>query len=224
MRAHGLYDAARIPSEPRRSGTPPPRVACSNMRTRVCSSPLRRASWIARYVSGPKFTPTPSVVPTVSRLLGAPRKTAAGDRSPARSRGRWRARPASTCTAQGHRSRWTRGAQGRRGRGCRRSDDAARRRTVVGGYTWHGSGGSVVGHVQCVSTNSATRCEKHEMRFDTSYTSGATTTNRRSLACHENGHTIGLAHRTDSTSCMEPALNGVTAYSSHDVAHINANY
>lgn len=94
--------------------------------------------------------------------------------------------------------------------------------TTYCGYTWNGSGGSTIGLVTCVSLSGST-CEKHELRFDTSYTSGATVTNRRSLACHENGHTVGLAHRASSDSCMPATLNGVTQYSpSHDVPHINA--
>lgn len=90
------------------------------------------------------------------------------------------------------------------------------------GYTWNGPGSGVVGLVQCVSTTSNSRCQKHEMRFDTSYTSGASTTNQRSLACHENGHTIGLAHY--SSGCMTQSISGSTTYTQHDINHINAAY
>lgn len=94
------------------------------------------------------------------------------------------------------------------------------------GYSWHGSGGSVVGLTTCVllATNPASSCEKFQVRYDESFTVGASATQRRSLACHEVGHTLGLGHTT-GTTCMVAGSAFPTAYSAHEISsHINASY
>ncbi len=94
------------------------------------------------------------------------------------------------------------------------------------GHDWMTPGNSgVVGLASCDDDNSANECERHTVRYNINFTAGTTTANRRGLACHELGHTLGLAHRTSSTSCMQqgypkPAL----AYSTHDRDHLNDNY
>lgn len=87
------------------------------------------------------------------------------------------------------------------------------------GYTWNGSGGTVVGLVSCVSLTTANTCEKHEMRFDTSFTGSTSQATQRVLACHETGHTIGLTHR--SGSCIATPLTSTNTYSGHDIGHID---
>ncbi|NUT35544.1 MAG: hypothetical protein HOV79_21030 [Hamadaea sp.] len=83
--------------------------------------------------------------------------------------------------------------------------------------------GGVVGAAFCDRLNSADECEQHTVRYNLNFTGGTSTDNRRGLACHEQGHALGLAHRDGS--CMEqgypkPTLN----YSSHDRDHLNGNY
>ncbi|MFQ5524282.1 MAG: matrixin family metalloprotease [Acidimicrobiia bacterium] len=47
----------------------------------------------------------------------------------------------------------------------------------------------------------------------------------RGIACHEQGHGVGLAHTTDPTSCMQnPATQDDYNYSPHDIIHINSLY
>ncbi len=101
--------------------------------------------------------------------------------------------------------------------------------TTFCGYSWHGSGGLVVlGRAMCVSlaTNPANACEKHEVRFDESYTGPATTTQRRHIACHEMGHTLGLTHPPqNSGSCMYADPNSTTlTFSAADITNINLFY
>ena len=97
--------------------------------------------------------------------------------------------------------------------------------TTYCGIAWHGSGGSAVGHVRCVSL-SGSACQKFEMRFDSSFTSSATTGMRKNLACHESGHTLGLGHRASiGNSCMWGAVVGsLQSIDQHDRDALNAHY
>lgn len=84
-------------------------------------------------------------------------------------------------------------------------------------------GEGVVGLATCVSLNVADECEKHSVRYEQEFTSATTVSNRRGLACHENGHAVGLLHR--SGSCMQQNYpKPMNDYSSHDISHIDANY
>lgn len=94
--------------------------------------------------------------------------------------------------------------------------------TCLGTYTWCCEAGSgIVGVVICESINSASECEQHKLYYDTDALVGGTTNYRRAVACHENGHTVGLAHI--GGSCMnDPANEAQIGWSStHDVVHIN---
>lgn len=92
------------------------------------------------------------------------------------------------------------------------------------GYSWHGSGGSLWGLTTCDSTNSASECEKHTVRYDLSYFNAAGTTDERGLACHETGHTLGLTHRDTDSRCMKTFGPYPTTLAGHDVNHLTNNY
>lgn len=94
------------------------------------------------------------------------------------------------------------------------------------GQPWHNGSSGVVGHTQCVSlVTSNGRCQKHEMRFDESFTSIATAQQRKHLACHETGHSVGFKHRTSAVdSCMWPEDFTTTRTDQHDRDALNANY
>jgi hypothetical protein len=93
------------------------------------------------------------------------------------------------------------------------------------GEAWHGAG-PVIGLTHCVSlaTNPANACEKAEVRYDESYTGGASTARRRNLACHENGHTLGLDHVVTNSSCMYYVAGSNTTFSSAERSWINSHY
>lgn len=91
--------------------------------------------------------------------------------------------------------------------------------------------GGVVGITTC-DTLSGSACKRHSLRMSTVFTSNSTTTTVRGLACHENGHAVGLGHRSvhDSDgelvfSCMHSGYpKNANAYDSHDVSAINSHY
>ncbi|MFT3887357.1 MAG: hypothetical protein QM713_04235 [Arachnia sp.] len=98
------------------------------------------------------------------------------------------------------------------------------------GGVWYSNPGATngwVGYVTCESLYGNT-CEQHYLFFDTDYMGPQSTTNERSLACHELGHTIGLLHRNNQTGvtggCMPSSVNGLTRLTDHDIAHITSNY
>jgi hypothetical protein len=50
---------------------------------------------------------------------------------------------------------------------------------------------------------------------------------RRSLVCHELGHSLGLRHTTSTSSCMyvpPSAQNIPETYNTHDINHLNTRY
>ena len=95
------------------------------------------------------------------------------------------------------------------------------------GATWHNptTGEGVVGQGRCVSLTGAGSCEQFELRYDTSFTDTTTVANRRGLACHEMGHTLGLMHRSSSSnSCMRQGYPKPQNLDAFDRAQLNAAY
>lgn len=90
-----------------------------------------------------------------------------------------------------------------------------------------------VGLVTCATLESnGDKCKQHVLRMNTYFTNNTTTANTRGLACHENGHTVGLMHRSQFDvdgelvfTCMHQQYpKNANAYDSHDVAVINNHY
>jgi hypothetical protein len=93
------------------------------------------------------------------------------------------------------------------------------------GFVWStSSSGGVVGLATCNSL-SGSACYHHSVYFHTPFTDATSTENRRALASHEFGHTLGLKHRTTgSTSMMQGYPKLSVVYDDHDKSHINAAY
>lgn len=82
-----------------------------------------------------------------------------------------------------------------------------------------------VGLTTCDLTAGAP-CDQHTVRINLNYTEKASTdtSEKRNLACHEIGHTLGLQHR-DAAGCMKQGLSTTyTDYTDHDRAHLTAEY
>lgn len=92
------------------------------------------------------------------------------------------------------------------------------------GITWHPAG-TLVGYTSCVTLSGA-KCDHFHVLYDTSYTSGLTVQQKRNLACHETGHSLGLSHPDADEQRNDSCMYDVTekTYSDHDLDHINDNY
>lgn len=99
------------------------------------------------------------------------------------------------------------------------------------GFTWfpNDGGAGVIGLVTCPSVYTPQGdCEQHKMYLSTTWASSSsgTTTQVRRLVSHEMGHTLGLAHRSSTTTAgvMEPSAPWETANytANHDLAHLDS--
>jgi hypothetical protein len=79
------------------------------------------------------------------------------------------------------------------------------------------------GYSDCISASGLTCSHWHE-NFNTSF--AYTDTKRKSLTCHEFGHTLGLHHyadHQDPQTCMETP-HWHLHFNDHDIGHVNAYY
>ncbi|HEX7165879.1 MAG TPA: hypothetical protein VF230_02750 [Acidimicrobiales bacterium] len=96
------------------------------------------------------------------------------------------------------------------------------------GQAWHPQPPNVaatVGLAVCVSLTSANTCEKHEVRYDLSWWDLQVADNnlaRRTVSCHEIGHTVGLKHENPApNTCIHQGQFQSDNINWHDLAHIN---
>lgn len=97
--------------------------------------------------------------------------------------------------------------------------------TTECGKAWFSQGGGVLASTSCHSIVSTWACDQHFVRVDLGAMDSITINGQRQLACHENGHTVGLTHSDATATCMYggyPLLS--MYYNSTDIAAINANY
>lgn len=70
-------------------------------------------------------------------------------------------------------------------------------------------------------------CMDQELRYNYTYSADFDTlTERRSVACHELGHTLGLRHPAAATNLGSCMHNGTNDYglTQHDINHLSAQY
>lgn len=98
-----------------------------------------------------------------------------------------------------------------------------------GSYESSGAGGESaswwnthLGLARCFQSVSSTRCGEWNVYFDTADIPNLSLARRRSLGCHELGHTVGLEHRNGG--CMQNPISTNLSYSSHSLGHVNGRY
>jgi hypothetical protein len=101
--------------------------------------------------------------------------------------------------------------------------------STICGQTWISSpgGSGILGYSRCMIVVAANnKCDQNRLDFDNDFMGPQSAANEQSLACHEFGHAMGLAHisPTVTDSCMLSPFAGQVHPSGHDDAHINANY
>jgi hypothetical protein len=88
-------------------------------------------------------------------------------------------------------------------------------------YTVDPLPGSIIGLTDCRALQDPDECEHFHVTYDEPWWIGAGDVARRSLACHENGHTVGLQH--GPYGCM-PSSPTSQYLGAHNANHINSRY
>jgi len=89
---------------------------------------------------------------------------------------------------------------------------------------WFDGVSGATGHERCNALTSTGKCETADVRISMYFVDLLPTSYEHSLLCHEIGHSIGLTHTSDTTSCLKPSTYSSVTYSTHDIGHINANF
>lgn len=89
------------------------------------------------------------------------------------------------------------------------------------GYYWYRPGriNTIIGLVTCDYRRVYGACDQHSLRVTNYYMDPVGDAERRSLMCHEGGHTLGLGHRLGG-SCVSQNAITTNTYSAHDIGHL----
>lgn len=89
--------------------------------------------------------------------------------------------------------------------------------------SYYGANG-FYGWNQCAGTTSGSHpsqtCSQTHIKINLSYTPGSWFW----LTCHEMGHSVGLRHTSDTSSCLFTPNGSSSSLTSHDVSHLNGQY
>jgi hypothetical protein len=79
-----------------------------------------------------------------------------------------------------------------------------------------------IGLTTCRALMDIDECEHWHVVYDEPWWIDASDVSRRSLACHETGHTVGLKH--GSYGCLEEGQTWNQYLGTHNTSHINSRY
>jgi hypothetical protein len=79
-----------------------------------------------------------------------------------------------------------------------------------------------IGLTTCRALMDIDECEHWHVVYDEPWWIDASDVSRRSLACHETGHTVGLKH--GSYGCLEEGQTWNQYLGAHNTSHINSRY
>jgi hypothetical protein len=98
--------------------------------------------------------------------------------------------------------------------------------TDVWFYAEYLGGCCLWGTWDCFTWNGAGECETGDMKLNRSALDGKGQDNKDKVACHEQGHSVGLGHDNGSTTtCMAQGIDGPPkVYNGHDKDHINGKW
>lgn len=89
--------------------------------------------------------------------------------------------------------------------------------------SWVGNatlGSSTLGDYTCLTKQPTGRCNQARVRLNSDLLS--TASNKQKTACHEIGHSTGMAHGPSYGGCMVSGYSNTIVYSAHHIAHVNS--
>ncbi|WP_158220391.1 matrixin family metalloprotease [Kineosporia sp. A_224] len=99
--------------------------------------------------------------------------------------------------------------------------------TTYWGLDWDGSstGRNILAWTKCIDHTLGGECDRSESRYDLADTDGMTTAQRRWIALHETGHSVGLDHSGIVDSMMQTnCVCSIIHINAHDKTHINSRW
>lgn len=67
-------------------------------------------------------------------------------------------------------------------------------------------------------------CVHNHVQINLSSDNGTDPNYRKAVVCHELGHTVGLHHTSDTSSCLRNPAQSTVVLNDHDKAHINGRH
>jgi len=77
---------------------------------------------------------------------------------------------------------------------------------------------------QAVTTSAGADIKSSNITLDTTFGRKNSAARRQNVVCHEMGHSLGLEHRTQTSSCMNPYVTSTRSPDKTDIKNLNTMY